>query len=55
MDWNTDAQPDSAQALQRLTDHAHSGEILLLHSVSSTNAQILGDLIDALREQGFTV
>ena len=34
---------------------AHGGEILLLHSVSSTNAQILGDLIDALREKGYRV
>ncbi len=55
VDWNTDAQPEPAESLQRLTEHAHSGEILLLHSVSSTNAEILGDLIDALREQGFTV
>ena len=28
---------------------------LLLHSVSSTNAQILGDLIDELRAQGYQV
>lgn len=55
VDWNTDAQPDPAASLQRLTDHAHSGEILLLHSVSATNAQILGDVIDALREKGFKV
>lgn len=55
VDWNTDAQPDPAASLERLTEHAHSGEILLLHAVSSTNAEILGDLIDALREQGFTV
>lgn len=55
VDWLTDKQPDPAQALQKLTASAHGGEILLLHSVSSTNAQILGELIDQLREKGFTL
>ena len=55
MDWKTDAQPDPAEALERLVSHAHGGEILLLHSVSSTNAAILGDLIDQLRAAGYTL
>ncbi|MGN1403449.1 MAG: polysaccharide deacetylase family protein [Ruminococcus sp.] len=55
VDWKTDAQPDPAQSLERLEEHAHGGEILLLHSVSSTNAEILGDLIDALRADGYTL
>lgn len=49
VDWLTDKQPDPAQSLEKLTKSAHGGEILLLHSVSSTNAQILGELIDRLR------
>lgn len=55
VDWNTDAQPDPAEGLQKLTDAAHGGEILLLHSVSSTNAEILGELIDSFRAKGFKV
>ncbi len=55
VDWEVDAQPDPTESLQRLQSHAHSGEILLLHSVSETNAMLLGDLIDGLREDGFTV
>lgn len=55
VDWKTDAQPDPTQSLQRLEEHAHSGEILLLHSVSSTNAEILGNLIDTLRADGYTL
>ena len=55
VDWKTDAQPDPAEALERLVSHAHGGEILLLHSVSSTNAAILGDLIDQLRAAGYTL
>ena len=52
-DWLTDAQPDPAASLQKLKDSLHPGAIYLLHSVSSTNAQILGDFIDYAREQGY--
>lgn len=55
VDWKTDDQPDPASSLQKLTDDAHGGAIYLLHSVSSTNAEILGDLIDNLREHGYTL
>ncbi|MBQ8687421.1 MAG: polysaccharide deacetylase family protein [Ruminococcus sp.] len=55
VDWQTDAQPDAASALEGLVKSAHGGEILLLHSVSATNAEILGDAIDAFRSAGFTV
>ncbi len=53
VDWRTDAQPDPASALAALTDAAHGGEILLLHSVSETNTEILGELIDQFREKGY--
>ncbi|MBE6875406.1 MAG: polysaccharide deacetylase [Ruminococcus sp.] len=55
VDWLTDRQPDPAQSLEKLTASAHGGEILLLHSVSSTNAEILGELIDRLRDRGYTL
>ena len=55
VDWIVDRQPDPAAALEKLTAQAHGGEILLLHAVSSTNAQILGDLIDRFREMGYTL
>ncbi len=55
VDWDITAQPEEKEALGRLTSHAHGGEILLLHSVSETNAAILGDLIDAFRAMGYTV
>lgn len=53
VDWQTDAQPDKSQALEKITSSAHGGGIYLLHSVSSTNAAVLGNAIDNLREQGF--
>lgn len=54
-DWQTDAQPEPSEALSKLRSSAHGGEILLLHSVSSTNAEILGDAIDSFREMGFVL
>lgn len=55
VDWITDKQPSTAEGMKKLSESAHGGEILLLHSVSSTNAEILGNVIDNFREQGFTV
>lgn len=55
VDWKTDAQPEPQKALEQLTGAAHGGAVYLLHSVSSTNAEVLGSLIDALREKGYTV
>ena len=52
-DWDTDDQPDPAQSLEKLKNAAHPGAIYLLHSVSATNAQILPDMIDAIRAEGF--
>lgn len=52
-DWETDNQPDPATALETIVSKAHPGAIILLHSVSSTNAQVLGEVIDQLRAQGY--
>ena len=55
VDWKTDSQPDPAEGFKKLTDSAHPGEILLLHSVSATNAEILGNVIDSFRAKGYKV
>jgi peptidoglycan-N-acetylmuramic acid deacetylase len=52
-DWDTANQPDPESSKQKLIDAAHEGAIYLLHSVSQTNAQILGDVIDGIRANGF--
>lgn len=51
-DWDINDQPALQPSLQKLIDHAHSGAIYQLHCVSYTNAQILGDAIDAIRAKG---
>lgn len=53
VDWKTDNQPEMSQALNKIVSSAHGGGIYLLHSVSSTNAAVLGDAIDGMREKGF--
>ena len=52
-DWLTDDQPAPSEAMSKLTGAAHDGAIYLLHSVSSTNAEVLGGFIDALRADGY--
>ncbi len=52
-DWDVDDQPDKEQAQEKLIAAAHPGAIYLLHSVSQTNAEILGDVIDGIRAEGF--
>ena len=52
-DWDPDAQPEPSAALKKLTDALHNGAIYLLHSVSATNAEILGDFIRNARAEGY--
>ena len=53
VDWDTQKQPDPAASQKKLVDAAHEGAIYLLHSVSKTNADILGSVIDGIRAKGF--
>lgn len=54
VDWKTDNQPEKQIALKRTTEGAHNGAIYLLHAVSKTNTEILGDFIDNVRNKGYT-
>jgi len=53
-DWVDDAQPNRAKAIETITTRAHPGMVMLLHSTSSTNAEILGTVIDRLKESGYS-
>lgn len=52
-DWDVNNQPECSASLEKAKNAAHNGAIYLLHSVSSTNAQILPQLIDELRTNGY--
>ena len=52
-DWDPDNQMDTNTALQKLCDNCHGGAIYLLHAVSKTNTEILGQAIDAIQAKGY--
>lgn len=52
-DWDVNYQPGADNAFKQVEPYFHNGEILLLHAVSKDNAEALGRIIDAAREQGF--
>lgn len=54
-DWETNAQPAPAAAFEKITSKTHNGAVYLLHAVSSTNTEILGDVIDYWHENGYIV
>ena len=53
VDWNNDSQPSREQALSKLLPRTHNGAVILLHSTSRTNAQILGELIEHWKAEGY--
>jgi peptidoglycan-N-acetylmuramic acid deacetylase len=52
-DYDPANQPDPAQAKEKILASHHDGAIYLLHALSTTNAQILGDVIDEFRAMGY--
>lgn len=53
VDWYKDKQPSKEEALKKLLPRLHNGAIILLHSTSSTNAEILDELIKKIKEMGY--
>ena len=54
VDWYQDNQPDPQEAIEKLTRRIHPGAIVLLHSTSSTNAQILDELLNKWEDMGYS-
>ena len=54
VDWNNDAQPAREEALRKLLSRTHPGAVVLLHSTSKTNAEILKELIETWKAEGYT-
>ncbi len=52
-DWDNNAQMSAEAAKKKIFDNIHNGAIILLHPTSSTNAEILGEVIDELRASGY--
>ena len=52
-DWNENKQPEESTAKKKIIDNVHNGEIMLLHGNSTTNTNILGDIIKEIRNMGY--
>lgn len=53
VDWIQDQQPSREEAFQKLLTRIHPGAIVLLHNTSSTNAEILDELLTRWEEMGY--
>ena len=54
VDWDVNNQPSHEQAIEKLTSRVHPGAIVLLHNTSSTNGEILDELLTKWEEMGYT-
>ena len=53
VDWNNDKQPTADYAFSKLLPRTHNGAVVLLHSTSATNAQIMDELLTKWEEMGY--
>lgn len=54
VDWYQDRQPSHEEAFAKLTGRIHPGAVVLLHSTSKTNGEILDELLTKWEEMGYT-
>lgn len=54
VDWKNDDQPTKEAAFGKLLPRIHNGAVVLLHSTSETNAQILDELLTKWENMGYT-
>lgn len=53
VDWMNDSQPSHDQAFEKLLPRTHNGAVVLLHSTSKTNGEILDELLTKWEEAGY--
>ena len=53
VDWYENKQPTHEEAFKKLLGRIHPGAIVLLHSTSKTNGEILDELLTKWEEMGF--
>ena len=54
VDWYESQQPSREEAFKKLIPRVHPGAIILLHSTSKTNGEILDELLSKWEELGYT-
>ena len=53
VDWKQESQPSHEAAFGKLIPRIHPGAVVLLHSTSKTNAEILDELLTKWEEEGY--
>lgn len=53
VDWLNDNQPGHDKAMEKLIPRTHNGAVVLLHSTSKTNGEILDELLTRWEEAGY--
>lgn len=53
VDWYEDDQPSKEEAFDKLLTRIHPGAIVLLHSTSKTNGEIMDELLTKWKEMGY--
>jgi len=54
VDWYESDQPSRTEAFDKLIPRVHPGAVVLLHSTSKTNAEILDELLTRLEDMGYS-
>ncbi len=54
VDWYQDDQPTADEAFSKLIPRIHNGAIVLLHSTSKTNCEILDELLTRWEDMGYS-
>ncbi len=54
VDWKNEDQPTADYAFGKLIPRTHNGAVVLLHSTSQTNAQILDELLTRWENMGYS-
>lgn len=52
-DWDNNKQPTTEYALGKLIPRSHNGAVILLHSTSQTNAEVLDELLTQWKAKGY--
>lgn len=55
VDWYDNDQPTKEEAFDKLLGRIHPGAVVLLHSTSATNAEILDELLGKWEEMGYQI
>lgn len=53
VDWDEKNQPNILEAKEKILNHIHNGEIMLLHGNSKTNLEILNEIICEIKNKGY--